>query len=135
MVLISFELIISRTDSGKLFESQNNAIRESSNREIDGASFDDTSCGSSGKSDEEEGLSDIAKKKKGKKQKSKCNNKNRRRKRKRDDSPTNDKKRKRKRQKKEAVEVCYFLPSLIISKHAAVSVSYFLVSPSTSLTV
>ncbi|KAK1364525.1 snRNA-activating protein complex subunit [Heracleum sosnowskyi] len=97
----------SRTDSGKLLESRNNVISESSNKEIDGASLDDTSCGPSGKSDVEEGSSNIAKKKKGKKQKSQNNAKNRRRKRKRDDSPINDKKRKRKRQTKEAVEETY----------------------------
>ncbi|KAL8119212.1 snRNA-activating protein complex subunit isoform X2 [Apium graveolens] len=97
----------SRTDSGKLLESRNNAIPERSNKEIDGASLDDTSCGPAGKSDAKEGLSEVAKNKKGKKQKSKKNDKNRRRKRKRDDSPTNDKKRRRKWQKKKAVEESY----------------------------
>lgn len=123
MFLQSVVLISSRTDSGKLLESRNNAIPESSNKEIDGASLDGTGCGPSGESDAEEGLSDIAKKEKGKKQKRKNNDKNRRRKRKRDKSPTNDKKRKRKRQKKEAVEVCYLLLSFMISINALVSVS------------
>lgn len=103
MFLQSFVLILSRTDSDKLSESRNNAIPECSKRGIDGASVDDISCGPSGRSEANEGLSDIAKIKKRKRQKSQ--NSDKKRKRKRDDSQNNDKR--KKRRKKETFEVRY----------------------------
>lgn len=97
------ECLDKRTDSDKLSESRNNAIPECSKRGIDGASVDDISCGPSGRSEANEGLSDIAKIKKRKRQKSQ--NSDKKRKRKRDDSQNNDKR--KKRRKKETFEESY----------------------------